>query len=76
MIVDVLSQAQEVKEKEPQRAIEMLFSLVQRDGDHTDEEYVKTKETAILELGELLAKTKQANELEGQWDREEDERWC
>jgi len=65
MIVDVLSQAQELKEKEPQRAIEMLFSLVQRDGDHADEEYVKTKETAILELGELLAKTKQANELEG-----------
>ena len=66
MIVDLLSQAQELKEKEPQRSIEMLFSLVQREGDSTDEEYVRTKETAILELGELLAKSKQANELEGE----------
>jgi len=43
----------------------MLFSLVKREGESTDEEYVRTKEAAILELGELLAKTKQAQELEG-----------
>merc|ERR1712212_1083051 len=44
----------------------MLFSLVKREkeANSTDEEFVKTKETAILELGELLAKTKQAQELE------------
>ena len=66
MIVDVLSQAQELKEKDPQRSIEMLFSLVKREGESTDEEYVRTKEAAILELGELLAKTKQAQELEGE----------
>ena len=65
MIVDVLTQAQELKEKDPQGSIQMLFSLVKREGDSTDEEYVRTKETAILELGELLAKTKQAQELEG-----------
>jgi len=54
-----------MKEKQPHEAIEIFHSLVKREGSHDDEEYMKTKEAAILELGELLAKTKQASELAG-----------
>jgi len=64
MIVDELSQALELKETNPEKCGSILAALVKRDGESSDEEFVKTKETAILELGELLAKTKQAQELE------------
>ena len=69
MIVDELSQALELKETNPEKCGSILAALVKRDGESSDEEFVKTKETAILELGELLAKTKQAQELEGEQDR-------
>ncbi|XP_069111547.1 26S proteasome non-ATPase regulatory subunit 11-like [Argopecten irradians] len=46
-------------------AIDILNSLVKRDMDTNSEEVLRVKEQAILELGSLLAETKQAEELAG-----------
>ncbi|XP_030919491.1 26S proteasome non-ATPase regulatory subunit 11-like, partial [Geospiza fortis] len=50
----------------PLKAIFLLFlSPVKRDVQENDEEAVQVKEQSILELGSLLAKTGQAEELGG-----------
>ncbi|OWF50782.1 26S proteasome non-ATPase regulatory subunit 11-like [Mizuhopecten yessoensis] len=46
-------------------AIDILNSLVKRDMDTNSEEVLRIKEQSILELGSLLAETKQAEELAG-----------
>ncbi|XP_077391170.1 26S proteasome non-ATPase regulatory subunit 11-like [Festucalex cinctus] len=46
-------------------SIDILHSIVKRDIRESDEEAVRVKEQSILELGGLLAKTGQAEELGG-----------
>ncbi|XP_060086071.1 26S proteasome non-ATPase regulatory subunit 11-like [Ylistrum balloti] len=46
-------------------AIDILNSIVKRDMDTNSDEVLRIKEQAILELGSLLAETKQAEELAG-----------
>ncbi|CAH1790270.1 unnamed protein product [Owenia fusiformis] len=60
-----LERAQAIASNNPQEAIPILHSLVKRDVAARDEEGLKIKEQAIMELSALLAKTKQAEELAG-----------
>ncbi|XP_041366307.1 26S proteasome non-ATPase regulatory subunit 11-like [Gigantopelta aegis] len=46
-------------------AIDILSNIVKRDSGGNEEEWLKTKEQAVLELGSLLAKTNMATELAG-----------
>ncbi|XP_046846044.1 26S proteasome non-ATPase regulatory subunit 11A-like [Xenia sp. Carnegie-2017] len=62
---DELKKAEHLSHKDPERAMELLSSIVKRDVDPSDEDDLKTKEQAILQLGGLLAKSGRAAELEG-----------
>jgi len=48
-----------------EKASNMLYHLVKRDMQNSDEEEIKIKEQAILQLGTLFAETKQGDELAG-----------
>ncbi|XP_060554897.1 26S proteasome non-ATPase regulatory subunit 11-like [Ruditapes philippinarum] len=63
--MEELQKAVDIKATHKQGAIDILHSIVKRDADMNNEESVKVKEQAILELGALLAQSKQAEELAG-----------
>lgn len=63
--MEELQKAVDIKATNKQGAIDILHSIVKRDADMNNEESVKVKEQAILELGALLAQSKQAEELAG-----------
>merc|ERR1711962_233672 len=65
MASEALERAQALKATDKNAAISVLHPYVKRDVDATDEEGLKIKEQAILELGNLFAETKQAEELVG-----------
>ncbi|XP_052249445.1 26S proteasome non-ATPase regulatory subunit 11-like isoform X3 [Dreissena polymorpha] len=60
-----LQKAIDIKSVNKAGAIDILHSIVKRDVDMNNEESVKVKEQAVLELGQLLASTNQAEELGG-----------
>ncbi|NWZ86804.1 PSD11 ATPase, partial [Poecile atricapillus] len=61
-----LQRAQSLLSTSPLKATSLLFFFpVKRDVQENDEEAVQVKEQSILELGSLLAKTGQAEELGG-----------
>jgi len=64
-MAEVLERALALKETDKKAAIDLLHPLVKRDVSGADEEGIRNKEQAILELGQLLAETKQAEELAG-----------
>uniref|UniRef100_A0A670ZRH1 Proteasome 26S subunit, non-ATPase 11 n=1 Tax=Pseudonaja textilis TaxID=8673 RepID=A0A670ZRH1_PSETE len=57
--------AQSLLSTDREASIGILHSIVKRDVQENDEEAVQVKEQSILELGSLLAKTGQAEELGG-----------
>ncbi|KAL7989954.1 hypothetical protein Chor_012620 [Crotalus horridus] len=57
--------AQSLQSTDREASIGILHSIVKRDVQENDEEAVQVKEQSILELGSLLAKTGQAEELGG-----------
>ncbi|KAL9967633.1 hypothetical protein ACROYT_G025907 [Oculina patagonica] len=57
--------AEELSNSEPERAMELLSSIVKRDIQAGDEEGIKMKEQAILNLGKMLSKHGKAEELGG-----------
>uniref|UniRef100_K1PZD9 26S proteasome non-ATPase regulatory subunit 11 n=1 Tax=Magallana gigas TaxID=29159 RepID=K1PZD9_MAGGI len=59
-----LEKAQTLKVTNKNAAIDILYNIVKRNVDTNSENDIKTKEQAILDLGELLAATGQA---EGNW---------
>ncbi|NXB93964.1 PSD11 ATPase, partial [Vidua chalybeata] len=60
-----LQRAQSLLSTDREASIGILHSIVKRDVQENDEEAVQVKEQSILELGSLLAKTGQAEELGG-----------
>jgi len=64
-MAEILEKALALKETDKKGAIDILHPLVKREIGSNDEEGVRNKEQAILELGELFAQTKQAEELAG-----------
>ncbi|XP_052683264.1 26S proteasome non-ATPase regulatory subunit 11A-like [Crassostrea angulata] len=60
-----LEKAQTLKVTNKNAAIDILYNIVKRNVDTNSENDIKTKEQAILDLGELLAATGQAEELAG-----------
>lgn len=64
-MAEVLERALALKETDKKAAIGILHPLVKREVGTNDEEGIRNKEQAILELGQLLAETKQAEELAG-----------
>jgi len=64
-MAEILEKALALKETNKKGAIDILHPLVKREIGSNDEEGVRNKEQAILELGELFAQTKQADELAG-----------
>lgn len=64
-MTEELEKAIDLKITNKPGSIDILRSIVKRDVDMNNEESVKVKEQAILELGALLADTKQAEELAG-----------
>ncbi|KAL5007009.1 hypothetical protein ScPMuIL_015815 [Solemya velum] len=60
-----LEKAKALRETNKPGATDILSSIVKRDVGQSDEEGVKTKELAILDLGSLLAETHQGEELAG-----------
>jgi len=64
-MAEILEKALALKETDKKGAIDILHPLVKREIGSNDEEGVRNKEQAILELGELFAQTKQADELAG-----------
>lgn len=57
--------AQSLLSTDREASIDILHSIVKHDNQENDEEAVQVKEQSILELGSLLAKTGQADELGG-----------
>ncbi|KAL4222781.1 26S proteasome non-ATPase regulatory subunit 11 [Mactra antiquata] len=64
-MTEELQKAVDLKSTNKNGAIDIFHSIVKRDVDLNSDESVKVKEQAILELGALLAQTKQAEELAG-----------
>ncbi|XP_045170358.1 26S proteasome non-ATPase regulatory subunit 11-like [Mercenaria mercenaria] len=64
-MTEELQKAIDIKATNKPGAIDILHSIVKRDADLNNEESVKVKEQSILELGALLAQSKQAEELAG-----------
>lgn len=60
-----LELAEEMSNSSPERAMELLSSIVKRDIQAGDEEGIKMKEQAILNLGKMLSKHGKAEELGG-----------
>lgn len=60
-----LEKAQALRLTNKTAASELLYSLVRKNIDANSEDEVKVKEQAVLELGQLLAETRQAEELAG-----------
>ncbi|XP_074622026.1 26S proteasome non-ATPase regulatory subunit 11-like [Acropora palmata] len=60
-----LEVAEELANSSPEQAMELLSSIVKRDFEASDEEGIKMKEQAILNLGKLLSKHGKAEELGG-----------
>jgi 26S proteasome regulatory subunit N6 len=65
MAVQDLEKAQALKSIDKPSAIGIFHGLVKKDVMNDDDEGIKVKEQAILELGNLLAETGQAEELAG-----------
>lgn len=63
MSLEELQEALALKSTNKNGAIEGLYKIVRKDVDTNIEEAIKTKEQAVLELGSLLAETKQAESL-------------
>ncbi|PFX26962.1 26S proteasome non-ATPase regulatory subunit 11-like [Stylophora pistillata] len=60
-----LELAEEMANSSPEQAMELLSSIVKRDFRTGDEEGIKMKEQAILNLGNMLSKHGKAEELGG-----------
>ncbi|VDI02164.1 26S proteasome non-ATPase regulatory subunit 11-like isoform X1 [Mytilus galloprovincialis] len=60
-----MEKAQALRQTNKAGASDLLYSLVRKDIDSNSEDEVKVKEQAVLELGSLMAETKQAEELAG-----------
>ncbi|XP_070566151.1 26S proteasome non-ATPase regulatory subunit 11A-like [Ptychodera flava] len=60
-----LERAQALAKTDPNSAIGILHAIVKRDVNAEDEEGLRVKEQSVLELGSLLQKTGQAEELAG-----------
>eukprot|EP00918_Siedleckia_nematoides_P048052 GHVU01105220.1.p1 GENE.GHVU01105220.1~~GHVU01105220.1.p1 ORF type:complete len:429 (+),score=62.34 GHVU01105220.1:23-1288(+) len=60
-----LEKAVAISASNKQASIDILHKIVKREVGNDDEEGTKVKEQAILELGSLLADTRQAEELAG-----------
>jgi len=65
MTVNILERAVALKVTDKKGAIGLLHPLVKTDIEGQDEEGIRIKEQAILELGDLFAETQQAEELAG-----------
>jgi len=59
----VLSRSSSLSETSPEKAIELLLSIVHKDVDSSKEEEVKEKENAVVKLGSLYSKHGKADEL-------------
>ncbi|KXJ17356.1 26S proteasome non-ATPase regulatory subunit 11A [Exaiptasia diaphana] len=60
-----LERAKEIENSSPEEAMELLSSIVKRNITGDDDEGLKMKEQAILNLSTLLSKTNKAEELGG-----------
>ncbi|XP_048754262.1 26S proteasome non-ATPase regulatory subunit 11A-like [Ostrea edulis] len=60
-----LEKANALKVTNKTAAIDILYNIVKRNVDTSKDTEIKTKEQAILDLGQLLAETGQAEELAG-----------
>ncbi|KAJ7375485.1 26S proteasome non-ATPase regulatory subunit 11 [Desmophyllum pertusum] len=60
-----LELAAEMSNSNPEQAMELLSSIVKRDIRADDEDGIKMKEQAILNLGKMLSKHGKAEELGG-----------
>lgn len=65
MATSEFERAQALASSNAQTAIEIFHKIVKTDVDSSDDEGIRIKEQSILELGQLLSKTKQADELGG-----------
>ncbi|CAG2241308.1 PSMD11 [Mytilus edulis] len=59
-----MEKAQALRQTNKAGASDLLYSLVRKDIDSNSEDEVKVKEQAVLELGSLMAETKQAEDME------------
>nr|UCK81613.1 26S proteasome non-ATPase regulatory subunit 11A [Arenicola marina] len=60
-----IERALALKETNKQSAVEIFGAIVKKDVDNSNEEGIRMKETAITNLGSLLAETGQGEELAG-----------
>lgn len=65
MAQEQLQNALDHVKDDKEKASTMLYGIVKRDIDDKDEDEIKVKEQAILQLGSLFAETKQGDELAG-----------
>jgi len=64
-VANELEVAEELSNSSPEQAMELLSSIVKRNIEASDEEGMKMKEQAILNLGKMLSKHGKAEELGG-----------